>query len=100
MPGRSIRLRRKRHAIARALQRWNVHLTIEDVGALNAVIRMGLGRPIERLKRSQKLFVTTLGGIQIPVVYCEKLNSIVTVLPPDAHEVRRALTKRKVRAVA
>jgi len=69
MANRRTRLRRKQHAIKRAQERWDVHLTIEDIGALNVVIRMGLGRQIEKRKRARTLFVTTLGGIQIPVIY-------------------------------
>ena len=97
MSGRDTRLRMKRHSIRRAHERWGVFLTVEDIGALNVVIRSGLGRRIQRRssRQEQKFFVTTLDWITIPVVYSEKLNCIVTVLPVHAKEVQRALIKQR-----
>lgn len=98
MPNADRRVRIKRHAIRRARERWGVFLTVEDIGVLNAVIRQGLGRLIQRRssRGARKLFVTTLDWATIPVVYDDDIHCIVTVLPAYAKEVQRALAKRKV----
>lgn len=102
MPNAERRVRIKCHAIRRARERWGAFLTVEDIGVLNAVIRSGLGRGIERRGRrhGRKFFVTTLDWITIPVVYDDKIHCIVTVLPSYAKEVQRALAKRNLSAVA
>lgn len=71
-------------------------LTLDDINGLNAVVRLGLGRPMKRnsKKPGEKYFVTTLCGTQIPVVYDHRYNTIVTVLAADAPEVRRAMARR------
>ena len=98
MPNSARRNRLKRHACIRARERWGAALTLEDVGMLNVIIRMGLGRPIQKpgsyrqsKRKGRKLFVTTLDWVRLPVVFDDKYNCIVTVLPPDAREVIRAL---------
>lgn len=98
MPTADRRVRIKRHAIRRARERWGAFLTVEDIGVLNAVIRSGLGRLIQRRSSrcARKFFVTTLDWITIPVVYNDKANCIVTVLPASAKEVQRALAKRAI----
>jgi len=90
-------MRMKRHAARRARERWGILLTPEDIGALNVIIRMGLGRPIQRRskRKGRKLFVTTLDWVRIPVVYSDEFNTIVTVLPPSAAEVLRYAEKHQ-----
>lgn len=68
MPDAARRNRMKAHACRRARERWGARLTFEDIGALNAIIRMGLGRSIKAKPRSKgrngrKFFVTTLDGM-------------------------------------
>lgn len=85
----------KHHACKRARERWGINLTVEDIGALNAVIRMGLGRSMEKnsKKPGEKFFVTTLGWKRIPVVYDRRYNCIATVLDRRAPEVQRAIAR-------
>lgn len=89
------RLRAKRHAIRRAAERYDVRLEFVDVGALNNVIRAGLGRFLCKGARgARKYLVTTLGGVQLAAVYDDRYNTITTFLPWEAAEVQRYLNKR------
>lgn len=90
VPSRKRRERIRRHVCVRARERWDVLLTPEDVGGLNAVIRRGLGRLVCDWGRGQIYWVTTLCGRRLPVVWRGHYNCIVTVLP-GAH---RALVVR------
>ncbi len=85
----------KRHAIRRADERWGARLNLEDIGSLNVLIRMGLGRPIASRSRrhGRKLWITTLDWVRLPVVYDDRVNTIVTVLPPHAKELQRYMAK-------
>jgi hypothetical protein len=98
--GRNRRQRQKAHACKRAREWYDIRLTFEDIEGLNAVVRLGLGRSMERnsKKRGEKYFVTTLCGMQIPVVYDHQYGTIVTVLSPQAWEVRRAMAKRYMKS--
>ncbi len=93
------RNRAKRHACRRARERWDAALDLEEIGALNVIIRSGLGRPLgKRNKRNGRSFwVTTLGMDRIPIVYSYEHNTIVTVLPKYADEVVRSLKKLATR---
>ncbi len=76
----------------RAKERWGVAIDVEEIGALNVVIRNGLGRPLKRnrnKKNGRAFWVTTLGMERIPVIYDFSLNTIVTVLPADCPAVLR-----------
>lgn len=83
----------KRHAIQRARERYGVRLELEDIGAMNAIIRTGICRVIEHRsrRRGRKVFIKTLCGTTLPAVYDPVIGTIVTFLPQDAAEVRRAL---------
>lgn len=86
------RNRAKLHASRRAKERWDVAIDVEEIGALNAVIRSGLGRLLKRnrkKKNGRAFWVTTLGMDRIPVIYDFRLNTIVTVLPADCPAVLR-----------
>lgn len=85
----------KRHAIERARERYDVRLEMEDISALNAVIRAGLGRPFSKEKHgAYKYFVTSLCGVTMPAVYLKHRSCIGTFLAWDSAEVRRALAKQ------
>lgn len=95
MSGKLTRDRLKRHAIQRARERYDVWLEMEDIGALNSIIRAGLGRPFGKGKRgAEKFFVTSLCGATLPAVYLRHRNCIGTFLPWDSSEVTRALARR------
>lgn len=88
--------RRRIHVIKRARERYDLRLEHIDVITLGTMIRLGLGRPItNRVHRGcRKVFVSTVGGDELPVVYNNEMATIVTVLPPEAKEVVRARVRR------
>lgn len=83
--------KRRQHVINRARERWDILLTLEDVEGLDYVLSLGLGRRMERRakRRGARCFVTTLGGVEIPVIYDGGSQKTVTVLGPHAQEVLR-----------
>lgn len=91
---------RRQHVIDRARERWDILLTVEDVEGLDYVLSLGLGRRIERRKkrRGAKCFVTTLGGVEIPVIFDSGSKKIVTVLGPHAKEVLRRWEAKQAKA--
>lgn len=91
MTGRVRRDRAKANACRRARENYDILLESVDIGALNNVIRLGLGRRIAGGAAHERIFiVTTLGWRRIPVIYDDRYNCISTVLPPTARDVLSA----------
>lgn len=84
------------HACARAKERYGVSLDDAEMRLLGNKIMLGQCEEFEREgRRTSKVFVRTDGGMALPVIYSHKRRCIVTVLPPDAEEVKRALAKHE-----
>lgn len=86
------------HVIERAAERWGLVLTADDVRLLIQKIRSGECTEFEREGRRKgrivrKVFVV-IAETEIPVVFHQGRGHILTILPPEAAEVGRAIAKR------
>lgn len=86
----------QRHAVRRARERYDIWLEIEDIQAMNQIIRSGLCWTIETRskRRGKKVIIKWLNGAYLAAVYDPKKRTIATFLPWQAAEVRRTLAKR------
>lgn len=87
------------HVIARAGERYGLQITPDDVRLMIQRIKAGECYEFEREGRRKgrivrKVFVRIMDGIELPVVFHQGRGHILTVLPPEAAEVQRAIVKR------
>jgi hypothetical protein len=74
------RLRRERHVIKRAQERYGMTLTHADVGLINSRLRQGDGLEFGQTEAARNIFLE-VKGISIPFVFHVRKNCAVTVLP-------------------
>lgn len=80
------------HAKKRALERYGI--SDLDIKTVRWQYREGIARVFDREPRARvvKMFCV-IGKLDTPVIYNEKRQVVITVLPPDAPEVIRARAK-------
>lgn len=71
----------EKHARSRALERYALDLSGEDLLDMVAQIQDGRGTFIMRQSHRVSLFAVTVRGELVPVVYDRNRKTIVTVLP-------------------
>lgn len=86
------------HAMRRAYERYGVSLSSDEMRLLADKIIVGLCEQFERENRRVRKVFVEANGVELPVVFNDASGRILTVLPPDAAEVRRAYAKRADRA--
>lgn len=82
MPGGAKWLAQRRHAKARALERFGVVVTDADLDAMAAAIRAGKGIKVERRGARRLTFIVTLPGGRLALAgYDQRTKNITTFLP-------------------
>ena len=75
----------RRHAKTRALQRYDLDLSREDLEELVRQIQLGKAEFILRQSCRVSFFAVELRGQKFPVVYDKQRKTIVTVLPCEGY---------------
>lgn len=83
------------HAKKRATERFGVSLTKEDLRWMVFQIQSRKAEFKGKYSLTKSLFIVTVNGVKVPVIYDKQRQQIATILPENAKELTQPVEIRE-----